>query len=96
MRIKLLAPLLAFGLLVGCARSPVTPVQQAPVARFMVVPVAPIDKMHTENKGIPLGVLWQSLADRIKSTDFNERMEADDVPVCLFKPSKREVHGSVQ
>jgi hypothetical protein len=42
----------------------------------MVVPVAPIDKMHTENKGIPLGVLWQSLADRIKSSDFNERMEA--------------------
>lgn len=75
MRIKLLAPLLAFSLLAGCARSPVTPVQQAPVARIMVVPVAPIDKMHTENKGVPLGVLWQSLADRIKSADFNERME---------------------
>ena len=75
MRIKFLAPLLAFGLLVGCARSPVTPVRQAPVTRVMVVPVAPIDKMHTENKGIPLGVLWQSLADRIKSSDFNERME---------------------
>lgn len=40
-----------------------------------MVPVAPIDKMHTENKGIPLGVLWQSIADRIKSSDFNERME---------------------
>jgi len=49
---------------------------QAPVTRVMVVPVAPIDKMHTENKGIPLGVLWQSVADRIKSSDFNERMEA--------------------
>jgi hypothetical protein len=31
--------------------------------------------MHTENKGMPLGVLWQSIADRIKSSDFNERME---------------------
>jgi len=41
----------------------------------MVVPVAPIDKLHTENKGIPLGVFWQSVADRIKSSDFNERME---------------------
>ncbi|WP_418128756.1 hypothetical protein ABL849_20350 [Variovorax sp. 375MFSha3.1] len=76
MRIKLLASLLAFGFLVGCARSPVTPVQQAPVARVIVVPVAPIEKMHTENKGILLGVLWQSVADRIKSADFNERMEA--------------------
>lgn len=68
--------LLAFGLLVGCARSPVTPVQQAPVTRIKVIPVAPIAKMHTENKGIPLGVLWQSLADRIKSSDFDKRMEA--------------------
>jgi hypothetical protein len=76
MHISFLVSLLSFSLLVGCARSPVTPVQQAPVARVMVVPVAPIDKMHTENKGIPLGVLWQSLADRIKSSDFNERMEA--------------------
>lgn len=76
MRIDFLASLLAFGLLVGCAQSPVAPVQRAPVARVMVVPVGPIDKMHTENKGIPLGVLWQSVADRIKSSDFNERMEA--------------------
>jgi hypothetical protein len=45
------------------------------VARVLVVPVAAIDKMHAENKGIPLGVLWQSIADRIKSSDFNERME---------------------
>lgn len=68
--------LLTLGALVGCARSPVAPVQQAPVTRVVVVPVAPIDKLHTENKGIPLGVLWQSIADRIKSSDFNERMEA--------------------
>jgi len=70
------ASLLAFSLLVGCARSPVVPVQQAPVTRVVVIPVAPIDKLHTENKGIPFGVLWQSIADRIKSSDFNERMEA--------------------
>lgn len=70
------ASLLAFSLLVGCARLLVVPVQQAPVTRVVVIPVAPIDKLHTENKGIPLGVLWQSIADRIKSSDFNERMEA--------------------
>jgi hypothetical protein len=61
--------------LLGCARSPVVAVQQEPVVRVLVVPVASIDKMHTENKGMPLGVLWQSIADRIKSSDFNERME---------------------
>ena len=42
----------------------------------MVIPVAPINKLHTENKGIPLGVLWQSIADRVKGSDFNERMES--------------------
>lgn len=42
----------------------------------MVLPVMPIAKLHTDNKGIPIGVLWQSIADRIKSSDFNERMEA--------------------
>ncbi|RTQ31926.1 hypothetical protein EJP69_24935 [Variovorax gossypii] len=41
----------------------------------MVIPVTPITKMHTENKGIPLGILWQSLADRIKSSDFDKLME---------------------
>jgi len=51
------------------------PAQQAPLTRVMVVPLAPIDKLHTENKGIPLGVPWQSAADCIKSSDFNERME---------------------
>ncbi|BEP53038.1 hypothetical protein GmRootV118_02820 [Variovorax sp. V118] len=66
---------LAGVLLSGCARSPVSLVPQPPLARVVVVPVAPIDKLHTENKGIPLGVLWQSIADRIKSSDFNARME---------------------
>lgn len=69
------ASLLLLAALVGCAKSPIQPASQAPVARIVVVPVAPIDKLHTENKGIPLGVLWQSIADRIKSSDFNARME---------------------
>lgn len=76
MHVNFLISLLSFSLLVGCARTPVVPMPQAPVTRVMVVPVAPIEKMHTENKGIPLGVLWQSVADRIKSSDFNDRMEA--------------------
>ena len=57
MRTDFIASLVAFGLLVGCARSPVAPTPQVPVTRVMVVPVVPVDKMHTENKGIPLGVL---------------------------------------
>ena len=85
MRIKLLASLLAFGLLVGCARSPVTPVQQAPVTLVMVVPVAPIDKMHTENKGIPLGVLWQSLADRIKSMEATRKDMGPKLTAALVR-----------
>jgi hypothetical protein len=76
MRISFFASLLAFSALVGCARSPVAPAQPEPVTRIMVIPVAPIAKMYTENKSIPLGVLWQSLADRIKSSDFDKRMEA--------------------
>ena len=42
----------------------------------MVLPVAPVEKLYTENKGIPVGVLWQGLADRIKSNAFTESMEA--------------------
>jgi hypothetical protein len=71
-------PVLALCLLAGCARSPVTPdepVQPPTVRRILVIPVTPIAKLHTENKGIPIGVLWQSIADRIKSSDFNDRME---------------------
>ena len=75
MRISFFASLLAFGMLVGCARSPFTPVQQTPVTRIKVIPVAPIARMYTENKSIPLGILWQSLADRFKSSDFDKRME---------------------
>jgi hypothetical protein len=74
-RAAVVAAVIVATLFSGCARSPVAPVPQLPLARVVVVPVAPIDKLHTENKGIPLGVLWQSIADRIKSSDFNERME---------------------
>ncbi|RYF48727.1 MAG: hypothetical protein EOO27_34945 [Comamonadaceae bacterium] len=31
--------------------------------------------MYTENKGIPLGVIWQSIADTIKSNDFTQRLD---------------------
>lgn len=69
------ACVLALATLAGCARSPVVPEPQAPLARILVAPVAPIDKLYTENKGVPLGILWQSLADRIKSSAFTEHME---------------------
>lgn len=60
--------------LAACGSSP--PAPPPIVTRIMVIPVAPIAKLHTENKGIPLGVLWQSIADRVKGSDFNERMES--------------------
>jgi hypothetical protein len=36
----------------------------------------PIDRLHTDNKGIPVGILWQAIADRVKSNDFTQRMES--------------------
>lgn len=60
----------------ACGSSPKTPPPLPVVTRIMVIPVAPIAKLHTENKGVPLGVLWQSIADRVKGSDFNERMES--------------------
>ena len=74
--------LLALALIAGtlalaaCGSRPATVAELPAVARIMVIPVAPINKLHTENKGIPLGVLWQSIADRVKGSEFNERMEA--------------------
>jgi len=62
--------------LAGCGSRPATAPELPTVTRIMVIPVAPIDKLHTENKGVPLGVLWQSIADRVKGSEFNERMEA--------------------
>ncbi|MBB3180453.1 hypothetical protein FHW64_004887 [Variovorax sp. Sphag1AA] len=61
----------------GCARMPAAPEPPPPpVTQIRVIPVLPIDRLRTENKGIPVGVLWQSLADRIKSNIFNEQMES--------------------
>jgi len=62
--------------LVACGSSPKAPPPLPVITRIMVIPVAPIAKLHTENKGIPLGVLWQSIADRVKGSEFNERMES--------------------
>lgn len=76
---SLFTSFLALCMLAGCARSPVTPdepFQPPRLTRILVIPVTPIAKLHTENKGIPIGVLWQSIADRIKSSNFNDRMEA--------------------
>jgi len=62
--------------LAGCGSRPAIAPELPTITRVMVIPVAPIQKLHTENKGIPLGVLWQSIADRVKGAEFNERMEA--------------------
>lgn len=67
---------LSFTLLSGCASRGAKPVDATPVTQIMVLPVAPIKKLFTENKGVPIGVLWQGIADRSKSTTFTESMEA--------------------
>lgn len=63
----------AFALLAGCA-SPRKPPEN--VTQVMLLPVAPVEKLYTQNKGVPIGVLWQSLADRHKSSVFTGSMEA--------------------
>ncbi len=60
-------------LLAGCASRSKPPEN---VTRVMLLSVAPVEKLYTENKGVPLGVLWQSLVDRQKSKAFTESMEA--------------------
>lgn len=65
----------ASAVLTGCARSgPQKPPER--VTTIRVLPVAPVYRLYTENKGVPVGILWQALADRIKSNDFNQRMDA--------------------
>ncbi|WP_296924790.1 hypothetical protein [Polaromonas sp.] len=63
----------AITLLAGCASRSKPPEN---ITQVMLLPVAPVEKLYTENKGVPLGVLWQSLADRQKSKVFTESMEA--------------------
>jgi len=75
-RIFLACTLAGTLLLAGCGSGPTAAPELPTVTRIMVIPVAPINKLHTENKGVPLGVLWQSIADRVKGSEFNERMEA--------------------
>ena len=75
-RVLLAAALAATLWLAACSSGPRTPPPLPTIARIMVIPVAPINKLHTENKGIPIGVLWQSIADRVKGSEFNERMES--------------------
>ena len=46
---------LSFTLLSGCASRGAKPVDATPVTQVMVLPVAPVQKLYTENKGIPVG-----------------------------------------
>ena len=45
------------------------------ISRVWVVPVAPVPQMYTENKGLPIGILWQSIADNIKSSEFTSQLD---------------------
>lgn len=67
----LLSALVVIG---GCSHAPVAP-PKVVGNRIQVIPVMPIDRLYTENKGIPVGILWQSIADRIKSNNFTDHME---------------------
>lgn len=63
---------LAFSLAACASRAPEKPLA---VSRVWVLPVAPIPHMYTENKGIPLGIIWQSIADTMKSNEFTQRLD---------------------
>ena len=86
---------LSFTLLSGCA-SRAKPVDAPPITQVMVLPVAPVKKLYTENKGIPVGVLWQGLADRIKSNAFTESMEVtrNAMALALTTALLKELNGS--
>ena len=67
-------------LLTACSSAVQKPAPE--VKQVRVLPVAPIDRLYTENKGVPVGVLWQAIADRVKSNDFNERMSATRIALA--------------
>lgn len=73
---SLIVPVAFFVMLVGCAAPSAPPEPKPHVARIRVLPVMPIERLYTDNKGIPVGVLWQAIADRVKSNDFTQRMES--------------------
>lgn len=80
-------------LVVGCSSAPRK--SPAEVKQIRILPVAPIDRLYTENKSIPVGVLWQAIADRVKSNDFNDRMSVTrDVLASRFTEAlKRELNA---
>lgn len=70
------AVILATSLLTACASRNTPPAPLPVVQRIRVLPVMPIDRLYTENKGIPIGVLWQAISDRVKSNNFTDLMDA--------------------
>lgn len=85
--------LVVLALLGGCA-SPRKPPEN--IKQVMLLPVAPVEKLYTENKGVPIGVLWQSLADRQKSTAFTGNMEAtrNSMALALTNALLKELKAS--
>jgi hypothetical protein len=55
----------------------------------MVLPVMPIAKLHTDNKGLPIGVIWQSTADRVFSSATSPSMPATCQKAWLVRVRRR-------
>ena len=66
---------IAASLLTACASRNEPPAPLPVVHRINILPVMPADRLHTENKGVPIGVLWQAIADRVKSNDSTDLMD---------------------
>jgi len=77
-----------FTFFAGCGSTSKVPANSTPVTQIMVLPVAPIKKLFTENKGVPMGMLWQGLADRHKSAAFTESMETTRNSMALALTSE--------
>ena len=65
---------LAVAALTGCASKPAPP--RPPLTRIMVLPVAPPDRFWAYNNMVG-GVIATSIANRVKSNLFSEKMEGE-------------------
>ena len=92
-KLFLAATTAAILLLTACSSASKKPPPE--LKHIRVLPVTPIDRLYTENRSVPVGVLWQAIADRAKSSDFNERMSATRVAVAprLTKALERELQA---